>query len=148
VKEAVIAGICLALLLILSGCQTYSPVNLDFCTKDSEIGAPTHEFCDFDISNQTFEIGTDSKTGQQDLYTQYGQSLTADEYDKDAIRLSPWAFAAFRKNILSWCHDHANACNYPTVVETFKRLENSLKINRSVVPEWTDEMLGEHEPQK
>lgn len=144
-KQALIVGISLLLILLVSGCATYQPVNLDFCNNDTVIPGPTHEKCVWDMSGQTFEIGTDSKTGQQDLYTAYGQSLTADQYEKDAIRMSPWAFAAFRANILGWCHDHS--CPYTALKSTFKQLEESLNLDRSIVPEWTDEMLGKkHEP--
>lgn len=142
-REIYIAGFFLLVLLLVSGCgSSYTPPNEDACVRDSEAGAPVHEHCTYTIQGNDFQIGLDSNgSGTYYNYTLWGQNITADQYDQDAIRFSPWAYSDMRQNWLTYCHSNASDCTYSTAVQMTTAFEESLHMDRNLVPMWNDSML-------
>lgn len=109
------------LFFFIVGCTTFKPPNSDICVKDS----PSHFHCAWTISGPDFDIDNNSH-----LYTLHSQKLTADQYDKLSLHMSPWTYADQKKQFLSYCHAHKSACNYPLAVKTFADIESRLGIDR------------------
>jgi hypothetical protein len=100
--------------------------------KDS----PSHVHCAWTIQGSDFDI---DNIGHN--YTQYGQNLNADQYIKMSLMIDPWAYKAMKSNWLNWCHTNPKNCVYSDMVKHITEVEDRLKINRNIIPEWNDQML-------
>lgn len=120
----------LLLVLLLCGCKTFKPPNIAICVPH-----PDHDHCAWTISGAPFDIDATHP------FTLNGQNLTKVQYDAVAMQLDPWSWAIEKKSFLNYCHANPKACVYFTAVQMVTAFENELKFDRTIVPEWTDEML-------
>lgn len=136
-----IFGIVLIYSLAFAVSCAYKPTNTDICGKDSADGSPVHEHCAFTVQGNSFDIGKDPATGVTTNYTQYGQNLTAEQFDAVALRISPWSYEAIKEDWLNYCHDNPKACTYSTEVIRFTDFEERIGVDRKIIPRWTEKML-------
>ena len=140
-SEVIIMGLCILLILLITSCA-YKPPNEDACIRNSADGAPVHMHCAYTIYGNDFEIGMGSD-GVYHNYTLWGQNITAETYDKEAIKFSPWSYSDMRQNWLTYCHANPKDCTYPMAVKTITNFEDNIHVNRILVPVWNDLMLKE-----